>query len=465
MKKIIALILVFVLLFSFTSCSKFKNENDEKFSIIKYAKITGDLKVSSFADEKPYIDIIFETEQQFDTIVLKEHKKSAIESFSIAVKDASGTFRTIYEQFDGIGEYRYCVVGEQKTKTIRIFINSAAENKFEIKEIDVLNVEDNQNKSFRVTSYLVCSSFYGSEEIDATKLKTITDIILFGIARFDESGKVYLQDIGFNGETVSGQETLNWIVSKVQEANPNINVYCNILGPDGTDENDKEARHSQAFIDNGETLANNLTKFVNDNNFDGIFFDYEYPYQKKSKKDYSKFLVLLDSKIGEKKIGVALSGWNCDLSKDAINVIDQVEIMSYDDMGSSIHSPFASYGGALAVETFKKNGYDLSKCDLGLPFYGRTHNGEEAWPSYAQLAGDLNNNPFLNRVYKSYITNEISDTIYTSFNGVQMIMDKTAFANDIGLGGVMIWHYTCDVPYEDELSLFKAIQTSLATRK
>ena len=56
------------------------------------------------------------------------------------------------------------------------------------------------------------------------------------------------------------------------------------------------------------------------------------------------------------------------------------------------------------------------------------------------------------------------DGLLTSFNGVQIIKDKTAFAHDYGLGGVMVWHYTCDVPYEDDLSLFKAIQTSLNTR-
>ena len=62
------------------------------------------------------------------------------------------------------------------------------------------------------------------------------------------------------------------------------------------------------------------------------------------------------------------------------------------------------------------------------------------------------------------MTGDTSGNIATSFNSVQMIKDKTAFANDYGLGGVMVWHYTCDVPYEDDLSLFKAIQTSLNTR-
>ena len=121
-------------------------------------------------------------------------------------------------------------------------------------------------------------------------------------------------------------------------------------------------------------------------------------------------------------------------------------------------------GGAIAIEDFEKRGYDLGKCELGLPFYGRTHGGEEAWPSYANISPDITS-PFQNYVNKSYMNGgTYGDGLVTSFNGVQMIMDKTAFAHDYGLGGVMVWHYTCDVPYESEYSLFKAIQTSLNTR-
>ena len=86
-------------------------------------------------------------------------------------------------------------------------------------------------------------------------------------------------------------------------------------------------------------------------------------------------------------------------------MLDRVEIMAYDNMGEyNAHAEFATVGGAMAVKDFVKRGYDLSKCDLGLPFYGRTHGGDEAWPSYAQIAGDLENNPFKNTIAKSYMT-------------------------------------------------------------
>ena len=138
--------------------------------------------------------------------------------------------------------------------------------------------------------------------------------------------------------------------------------------------------------------------------------------------------------------------------------------MAYDNMNEyNSHSGFAS-ACVQSIKDFEKRGYDLSKCDLGLPFYGRTYNGDEAWPSYAQIEPDLNNNPFKNVISKSYLTGDTSGNIATSFNGVQMIKDKTAFANDYGIGGVMIWHYSCDVPYESDMSLFKAVQFGINSR-
>lgn len=462
MKKIISILLVFVLLFSFTACGSFENKKDKNFSVMQNAEIIGNLK-GEVAAEGTFIEIRFPEETTFDTVVLKE-KDNQIDKFSIWVEYENGEYESIYKQ-DRIGEYRYCEIGEHTTDSLKICINSSNENQYNIKSIDVLNVKDNKNDNFRITSYLVCQWFYGNENIDAEKMNTLTDIILFGVARFDENGNVYLQDLDINGEMVKGDVVFKDIIEDIKETNPNAKIYCNILGPDGVDSNDKERLHSQAFVDNSDALIKNILNLLETYEFDGIFFDYEYPYAKESIKDYSDFLVKLDSNLGDYILGAAFSHWSSNISKDAIEVLDRVEIMSYDNMTEyNSHAEFATVGGAMAVKDFIKNGYDLTKCDLGLPFYGRTHGGEEAWPSYAQIAGDLENNPFKNTIAKSYMNGVTSSDIVTSFNGVQMIKDKTAFANDYGLGGVMIWHYTCDVDYESDLSLFKAVQTSLETR-
>lgn len=459
--KILCLILAISLIFS--SCQQgLKLDNTDKFSVMKDAKIIGKLK-GIVAVEGTFIEIKFPEERTFDTVVIKE-RDNQVFNFSIWIKDDNDKFQLVYEQ-DRIGEYRYCEIGEHTADALVICIESSNENQYNIKSIDVLNVEDNKNDDFRVTSYLVCQWFYGNEKIDIKKMNTLTDIILFGIARFDENGNIYLQDIDINGEMISGDKIFRDIIADIKSVNPNAKIHCNILGPDGADSNEKEKLHSQAFVKNDDLLIENILNLLNTYDFDGLFFDYEYPYKLKSIKDYSDFIVKLDSYMDDYILGAAFSHWSCNISKKAIKALDRVEIMAYDNMTEyNSHAEFSTVGGALAIKDFEKRGYDLSKCDLGLPFYGRTHRGDEAWPSYAQIAPDLENNPFKNVISKSYLTGDTSGNIATSFNGVQMIKDKTAFANDYGLGGVMVWHYTCDVPYEDDLSLFKAIQTSLNTR-
>ena len=463
MKKVISVFLSLVLLLTLTSCqSTFNTDKIDNFSVMKNAEIIGDLKGHVDA-EGTFIEIKFPEKTTFDTVVIKE-KDNQIDKFSIWLKDENGKYKSIYQQ-DRIGEYRYCEIGQHTADSLKICIESSNENQYKLKDIDVLNVKDNRNKDFRVTSYLVCQWFYGNENVEVEKMNTLTDIILFGVARFDENGKVYLQDLDINGEMVSGDKIFKEIIEIIKKTNPNVKIHCNILGPDGADSDDKEKLHSKAFVDNDEALIDNILNLLKSYNFEGIFFDYEYPYSKQSIEDYSDFLVKLDSKLGDYILGAAFSHWSSNISKDAIKVLDRVEIMAYDNMGEySAHAEFATVGGALAIKDFEKHGYDLSKCDLGLPFYGRTHGGDEAWPSYAQVVGDLDNNPFKNKIAKSYMNGVTDGSIVTSFNGVQMIKDKTAFANDYGLGGVMVWHYTCDVPYESDMSLFKAIQTGLKTR-
>ncbi len=426
------------------------------------AEIIGDLK-GTVGAEGTFIEIKFPEKTTFDTVVIKE-KDNQIDKFSIWLQDENGEYKSIYQQ-DRIGDYRYCEIGEYTADSLKICIESSNENQYHLKNIDILNVKDNKNKDFRVTSYLVCQWFYGNENIETEKMKSLTDIILFGVARFDENGEVYLQDLDINGELVSGDKILKKVIEDVKGANPNVKIHCNILGPDGTDSDDKEKLHSQAFVDYDDVLIENILNLLKTYDFDGIFFDYEYPHKLKSIMDYSDFIVKLDSHLDDYILGAAFSHWSCNISKKAIEVLDRVEIMAYDNMGEfNSHAEFSTVGGALAIKDLEKRGYDLSKCDLGLPFYGRTHGGDEAWPSYAQIAPDLNNNPFKNVISKSYLTGDISGNITTSFNGVQMIKDKTAFANDYGLGGVMVWHYTCDVSYESDMSLFKAVQSALDSR-
>ena len=50
--------------------------------------------------------------------------------------------------------------------------------------------------------------------------------------------------------------------------------------------------------------------------------------------------------------------------------------------------------------------------------------------------------------------------LIASFNTPELIYEKTKWAAETGLGGVMIWRYGCDVPAENERSLFNTITSA-----
>ena len=61
-----------------------------------------------------------------------------------------------------------------------------------------------------------------------------------------------------------------------------------------------------------------------------MHFDYEYPLSKNAWKEYNKFLVSLNEKLGDYTLGVACSDWNLKFSLPAIEAVDTFELMVYD---------------------------------------------------------------------------------------------------------------------------------------
>lgn len=298
--------------------------------------------------------------------------------------------------------------------------------------------------SFRVTSYIIASKVQERENVHDEDFDIITDVILFGCVTFDENGKVTVDS-----------EIMNTALANIRDAigERPIKVHINALGPDtqsASDDwyeqmDDKAERHSKAF--KSETLAKELVKIVSDNNFDGLFFDYEYPIKNKYWKDFNKFLLNVDELLGDKILGAALSDWDCKLSKKAIEAVDVVEMMLYDNFdGDGRHS---TYDASVAlVDAFLKQGFKRSQLDFGVPVYSRPTDRDAYWFAYADYYDQLDENNMVN------IT-EYGKTAY--FNTPSVISDKTKFAIDNGFGGMMIWDYNCDLPSSDDNSCLKAM--------
>ncbi len=383
---------------------------------------------------------------EVNTLIIEEKGDSAKLFTFEAFLD--GEFKLITKG-DTIDEYRFCSFDKVESDKFRLTINDCGDESVKLKSIQ-LCLDENKAENFKVTSYYVVRGNEDTVYLDEGHYKTTTDLIVFGASTFDENGNVSFE----NKDNVSNY------MSRVKKINPDIKIHLNILGPDAGgntwDEQmiNKGELHIKAMKDNRDTLISNIVSILDELDFDGIYFDWEYTTTVDMKYEFSVFLVELDKALGDKELGSALSAWCCKLSKKAINVLDNVTVMSYDIFDRyGYHASFSSsYDG---VRAFLKAGYSKEQLQLGLAFYARPLDAGGYWFEYSTYAQQLDK-------YTNTLNVEYNGQIFPSyFNCSQIIRDKTEYAIASDLAGVMIWNLGCDLPFDNELSLYKAIYNSV----
>ena len=298
--------------------------------------------------------------------------------------------------------------------------------------------------SFRVTAYIRVESLEDPQSFDASHLADVTDVILFGDAAFDSTGKV-----SAGSEFTAAAETLRELTKGLA-----VRVHAALIGPKAADggggwaqEMESMAREHQKAFDSG-VLEENILAFLRQYELDGVSFDYEFPVSDSAKERFGDFLVSLRDLLGGAyAIGMAVSAGYADYPETAIGAVDAVELMSYDVWDDDgMHATLQN-----AKDDVRKLlglGYPAEKIDLGIPFYARPTTHEKVWHAYRD---------FYDRIDRDGLYYESRTGLTHSFNTRKVVYDKTAWAIGQGLGGVMVWHYACDVPAENEYSLFKAI--------
>ncbi|MBR3766732.1 MAG: glycoside hydrolase family 18 protein [Clostridia bacterium] len=301
-----------------------------------------------------------------------------------------------------------------------------------------------ETDTFRVTSYVVASSAQSPDAFHSEDFDIITNVIIFGVATFDNDGSVSVD-----------KTMLETVLQNLKSAigDRDITVTLNFLGPqrygDATDYYEQmeyqAALHSEAF--RSGVLEDNIINIINEYELDGVHFDYEYPVSNKAWRDFNIFLVGIKEKMPDKKLGVAVSEWDMGLNTKAMQSVDYIELMlydNYDDEGR--HAP-SDVCYELAKNTALK-GMPLEKVNFGLPFYARPTDHGAYWYGYNGYYDQLDENGF-------YYDQSIDKNFW--FNTPDVISEKTEFAKENGFGGVMIWHYSCDLPSTNENSLLRAI--------
>lgn len=302
--------------------------------------------------------------------------------------------------------------------------------------------------NFKVTTYIRGDYIQSADSLYTEDFDSVTDIVLFECASFDNSGKVVYE-----------KEKLETALGNIRDAigERDIHISLNLLGPAGhTDssvwEEQMEAQsdeHNKAFTSG--ILEDNIIAVLDEYDFDGVHFDYEYPLSRKAWRKYNKFLVSLDKKLGDYTLGVACSDWNINFTKSAIGAIDTFELMVYDFVDDN--GKHATYEDTVAlVEKVGSHDIPFEKVNIGLPFYSRPTDMSAYWYAYNNCYEGIDENGW-------YHCPDTGKDFW--FNTPHVIEMKTEYAINNGYGGVMIWHYNCDIPVTDDDSLLRAVDTAV----
>lgn len=418
-------------------------------------KVLKNFKLKGKAEENHYVTVDLGEEKDFNTIVLKE-KGEAVTLFQIyGSNDAEKDYQFLY-QSDCIEGGHTCYLGDVHYRYLRIFVNQASST-FNLYDIAVYNMKSETAKDLRVTAYLVLNNI--SKETELSVPEGVTDIILFGTAQYDKNGDIYFVDSEWNQtDEQYFADRVNILRNVIGDRD--IRISCDIGLPYGNDNADIISMLSE---ENVEHSIANIKAFIEKYDFDGFDLDYEFPYSKEEWKLLNNFLRKLDKALPDKLISLAVAPWDLQFDADVIEIIDRAEVMLYDMFTAhGYHSIFSVTVNG--IDKMLKGGFQAEQLDLGIPFYSRPTNKHGFWGSYNQFSDKLDR--YTNLIYFNDFDHSGNPMTAPQYiNSVQMVADKTAFAIDRGLGGIMVWHMSCDLPYDNDLSLFKSIDNTKAEKQ
>lgn len=203
-----------------------------------------------------------------------------------------------------------------------------------------------------------------------------------------------------------------------------------------------------ASIDTQEeraVLVQNIVSFATEYGFRGIDIDWEFPLPEEW-DDFSALLSELKQGLGKISLSVALYPNRSSLSEQAIETIDRVHIMAYDQFDQNgFHSTMQT--AADALNSFVDLGFSPSALSLGIPAYGRPTDASAQWIFYRDIdlqACDPQNPNLCGNVF---------------FNSPQLAEQKAEYVTENGFGGVTVYHLLCD--RTDELSLIGTLKNTI----
>ena len=192
-----------------------------------------------------------------------------------------------------------------------------------------------------------------------------------------------------------------------------------------------------------QALAQEIAAFAEQYGLAGIDIDWEFPLDDEW-EDFSTFLITLKDTLSRNSEPVALSlalyPEEIALSEEAIAALDRIHMMAYDQFDSEgFHSTMQAAEDAVAY--FTALGASPQQLVLGIPAYGRPLDGSAQWVFYKDIDPES-------------ISGENPDLVGDiSFNSTATAAQKTQYALEQNLSGVMVYQLLCDRNDQDALIL------------
>lgn len=394
-----------------------------------------------------YLILTFKEPQSFNTAVIRE-KGWNIKSFYLSyyVDEPGNEHWEMFYGSDSVDDYRYCAFDTVTAKQVKFEV-TASDSVFKIREFELYNVEKKARDTFRVSDYVVTPQLASGEIFDPNSSNylppeycdVVNQIHVIASAKWNNDGELVIPDGNSGEELKASVQRLRDFYGE-RDVEIFATVFFNACDPD------------LVMTEKNEEVIANTVDFLLEYGFDGVSYDWEYP-NKEQWARFSDHIVNLKNELSkyDLKISCAVSPWNFYMRGDAISALDQIEIMSYDLFDENgNHSSFSS-GSLQPVQYFLEKGFKPEQINLGLPFYARPEDGGGIWINYDDPAYTPADR------FQNY-----SDGMW--FSGTQMTYDKTSYAIQNDLGGMMIFTATEDIPYSEDNSLLKAIRSAVNDR-
>jgi chitinase len=293
--------------------------------------------------------------------------------------------------------------------------------------ISVLEDSEFQNKhifsQFRITGYL---PMYRMDTFDPNQLQYLSDVIFFAVAS-DSYGNIIRQIPSQYIKQID-----KW------KSNYPVRFHLGVIDHFGMDQTRGLSRVVRSQ-ERRKRFAQSLRETVMELGFAGADIDWEWPtgYERSL---YSELLkdVELEFDQYNLELSIAMSPFQT-LDKEAFDHIDYAHLMLYDTL--DYHSTLAEM--ELAITYLLRRGIPAEKLSAGVPFYGRgLRSYGKQWRqviSYRSL------------VERNMIDNYDDITAGYYFNNATTIVNKTRYAMDQQLGGMMIWELGQDAAGSNSL--------------